>query len=243
MNKLKTAIFYECTTSFKYIWIFYGIVFAVVAIISALIYIGTGGLEHVGTNALEVNTLIYLSVVGVLEFKEDFKMLIQNGFTRKYIFLATSDLFVFISGTMALIDTIVGNVMHVLSDRYNSLFAGLYGYEHGILLNWLWLFLCYMAICGLMNLMILAINKIGKFPALIAGIGLGAVIVLFIPDLFAFVLPDAFTGRVIRSILKIAGFMENGTINFLYPLLFLLTMCGIFYVCAYLVIRRTELKS
>ena len=88
-----------------------------------------------------------------------------------------------------------------------------------------------------------------EFPTSISRISLRTVsythlvIVLFIPALFAFVLPDAFTGRVIRSILKIAGFMENGTINFLYPLLFLLTMCGIFYVCAYLVIRRTELKS
>ena len=78
MNKLKSIIQYECMTSFKYIWIFYAIQYAIVSLITLIIGISIGTFENIGTNALEINTLIYVSILGVLGFKEDFKMLIQN---------------------------------------------------------------------------------------------------------------------------------------------------------------------
>ena len=82
MKKLGTAIYYECATSFKYIWIFYAVIFAVIASVAAVIFMGTGSMEHVGTNAMEINSMVYVGILGALGFKEDFKMLIQNGFTR-----------------------------------------------------------------------------------------------------------------------------------------------------------------
>ena len=86
MKKLRMVVQYECVTSFKYIWIFYAVVFAVIAVISAIIFLVEGSLELVGTNCLEVNSLVYVGILGALGFKEDFRMLIQNGFTRTYIF-------------------------------------------------------------------------------------------------------------------------------------------------------------
>lgn len=68
-----------------------------------------GTFEDIGTNRLEMNTLFYVGVLGVLGFNQDFKMLMQNGFTRKYIFIATLSMFCFISGTMALVDMVAGN--------------------------------------------------------------------------------------------------------------------------------------
>ena len=89
MKNLKSIIQYECMTSFKYIWIFYAIQYAIVGLITITIGLIMGTFEDVGTNCLEINTLVYISILGVLGFKEDFKMLIQNGFTRKYIYIAT----------------------------------------------------------------------------------------------------------------------------------------------------------
>ena len=85
MKNMKSIIQYECMTSFKYIWIFYAIQYAIVAFITIIIGLAMGTFEDVGTNCLEINTLVYIGILGVLGFKEDFKMLIQNGFTRKYI--------------------------------------------------------------------------------------------------------------------------------------------------------------
>ena len=95
MNKLKSIIQYECMTSFKYIWIFYAIQYAIVGLITLIIGIVSGSFENVGTNCLEINTLFFVSILGALGFKEDFKTLIQNGFTRKYIFIAALSLFIF----------------------------------------------------------------------------------------------------------------------------------------------------
>ena len=86
MKNLKSIIQYECMTSFKYIWIFYAIQYAIVGLITITIGLIMGTFEDVGTNCLELNTLVYISILGVLGFNEDFKMLIQNGFTRKYIY-------------------------------------------------------------------------------------------------------------------------------------------------------------
>ncbi len=155
-------------------------VFAAISVISAIIYISTGDMEKIGTNGLELNSMIYVGILGVFGFKEDFKMLIQNGFTRKYIFLATLSLFAFTSAIMAAVDTIVGNALHAVASGYFSLFGGLYGYEHSFFLNWLWLFLAYMLVCCLLYLSILIINKIGKVASIYLAIGLGLTVVLII---------------------------------------------------------------
>ena len=84
MNKLKSIIQYECMTSFKYIWIFYAIQYAIVGLITLIIGIVSGSFENVGTNCLEINTLFFVSILGALGFKEDFKTLIQNGFNKDY---------------------------------------------------------------------------------------------------------------------------------------------------------------
>lgn len=242
MKKLGTVIRYECITSFKYIWIFYLAVFAAVSLISALVYVSTGNMEKVGTNCLEMNSIIYVGILGVLGFKEDFKMLIQNGFTRKYIFLGTVSLFAFVSGIMALVDTIAGNVMHTFISNYNSLFGSLYGYEHSVLLNWLWLFLIYMFICSFFYLVILAINKIGKKSSIYAGVFLGATFMAILAA-FRFVLPEDFKSKFIEYAIKGIGFMNDGSINFAYPVLLLLLFAGILSYCSYLIIRKTELHA
>lgn len=144
MNKLKSIIQYECMTSFKYIWIFYAIQYAIVGLITLIIGIVSGSFENVGTNCLEINTLFFVSILGALGFKEDFKTLIQNGFTRKYIFIAALSLFSFMSGIMAFIDTVVGNFLHYFNKDYTSLYSGIYGYDN-IVMNWLWLFLVYVS--------------------------------------------------------------------------------------------------
>ena len=130
MKNLKSIIQYECMTSFKYIWLFYAIQYALVAFITIIIWLVMRSFEDVGTNCLEINTLVYIDILGVLGFKDDFKMLIQNGFTRKYIFIATLPMFGFITGTMALIDTIVGNLIHHYTNSYSTLYGSIYEYDN-----------------------------------------------------------------------------------------------------------------
>lgn len=239
MKKLKTMIHYECATSFKYIWIFYAIQYTIAALISAITVLSTGSFEEVGINSLEMNTLIYVGILGILGFNEDFKMLIQNGFTRSYILLATISMFLFISGIMSLVDTITGNVLHYLLDDYSSLYGNMYGYNH-VFANWIWLFLMNLLVCCFLYLGILVINKIGKTVSIYLGILLGG-FGLLIAALFQFVLPHELVNNLAETALKITGFMSDGTINMFYPILALLLFVIILSIGSYHVIRRTEL--
>lgn len=111
MSKLKSAVLYEYLTKVRAIGIFYLIQYLIVALIFAIVAICTEGKET-GSNTLEFSSIVFVSVIGVLGYKEDFKALLQNGYTRKYIFGATICMFTLLAGTMALIDTIIGNTLH-----------------------------------------------------------------------------------------------------------------------------------
>lgn len=240
MKKLKAAIQYECMTSFKYIWYFYAIQYAIVLLISLIVAIGTGSFDNIGSNCLEINSLIFVGILGALGYREDFRMLIQNGLTRKYIFIATVSLYLFISGIMALVDTIMGNVLHAIRPDYFSLYGALYGY-HNVLINWLWLFLVYMAVCFLLYLMILIINRIGKTASVCLGIALGGC-VLLVFALFRFVLPDRTVAAIAEFARNAMGFMGDGTVYHAFPVLTLLLLGGILGIGSFAIIRRTELK-
>lgn len=239
MNKLKAVIQYECITSFRYIWIFYAIMYAVVGLITVIIGISMGSWEDVGTNALEVNTLIYLGILGVVGFSDDFKTLIQNGFTRKYIFIATVTMFAFIAGVMALVDTVMGNLIHHFMTGYSSMYAGIYGYGN-MIVNWIWLFLVYMTVCTLLYLVILVMNRMGKHGFIYLGIGVVAVVVI-IAALFRYVMPVEMVNDILELVLKALGFMADGSKNLLFPILTFFCLSGILGLGSYAVIRRTEI--
>lgn len=240
MKDLKSIIQYECMTSFKYIWIFYAIEYAIVAFIMLAVGLIMGNFEDVGTSCLEMNTLIYIGVLGVLGFKDDFKMLLQNGFTRQYIFAATIAMFSFISGIMALIDTIIGNLIHHFNSDYFTLYGSLYGYDH-MFMNWLWLFLLYIAFCCLLYLIVLIINKVGKTVSIYLGVVLGGIILL-IMALFRYVFTEATIHHIVKFLMKTMGFMTNGTINFVLPAMTFFILVAVLVVCSYIIIRHTELK-
>ena len=239
MSKLKSAILYEYSTKIKAMVLFYLIQYLIVALIFSIVAISVGG-EEIGSNALEFSSVISSSVIGVLGYKEDFKALIQNGYTRKYIFGATICMFTLLAGTMALIDTIIGNSIHYFNDNYFTLFGSLYGYGN-VFLNWLWLTVLYLMFCSLFYLAVLVINRVGKMVSLFIGVGLSCVILL-VTSLFRFVFSQEFVSAAAEFVMKAMGFMSNGTTNLFFPILSFLVIGVVFGIGSYAVIRRTELK-
>ena len=239
MSKLKSAILYESTTILQAMVLPYLIQYLSVALIFSIVAISVGG-EEIGSNALEFSSVIFISVIGVLGYKEDFKALIQNGYTRKYIFGATICMFTLLAGTMALIDTIIGNSIHYFNDNYFTLFGSLYGYGN-VFLNWLWLTVLYLMFCSLFYLAVLVINRVGKMVSLFIGVGLSCVILL-VTSLFRFVFSQEFVSAAAEFVMKAMGFMSNGTTNLFFPILSFLVIGAVFGIGSYAVIRRTELK-
>ena len=88
MKKMRILIRYECELSWKYIWIFYLAIAIVFPTVYGLLYLLTHETGRI--NCLEMNTMIFVGIVGMMQINEDFRMLMQNGFTRAYIFSATA---------------------------------------------------------------------------------------------------------------------------------------------------------
>lgn len=239
MKKLGTLIRYECITSFPYIWYFYGIQCMIIAFIYAVMVV-IAGFDKVGLGCFEFNTMVYVGILGILGYNEDFKMMIQNGFIRKYIFLATVIMFLFISSVMGLVDTILGNMFHSLLDRYDSFYGSIYGYEN-VFFNWAWLVLLYFMICMIFYFVVLLMNKIKKRSFLYLSILFGGIVMIGI-SLFHYVLSAETIDKIKEFILKAMGVMGDGGVNHLFPLLTWFCIAALFGAGSYAVIRRTELK-
>lgn len=241
MKKLCMVIRYECVTSIKYAFIFYLALSAVITVLYGVHYVLAGTLGG-GMNCLELNTMIFIGILGVLRLTEDFKMMVQNGFTRTYFFLGTLSLFVFISGLMSLIDTIIANTLHTLIGNYSTFFGSLYGYRQPAIAAWFWLFLVYMLILSLTFLFALIINKLPKKAGIVLGVILGSVFLAGISFLFVGGSPENLVNHALSFLLKSFGFMEDGSIRLVYPFSMLILTAGALSVCSYFIMRRTELK-
>lgn len=238
MNKLKSAISYGCLTKIRPLVIFYMVEYGFFALIMAIVVLCTGNVEPNSSGA-EMASAVFVSIMGALSFKEDFKAFLQNGFTRKYIFLSTFCSFFLVSVSMALIDTLLGNVLHHFIKHF-TIFGTLYGYGN-LFFNWLWLTCLYVTFCGIFYLAALVINKVGKTTSLLIGVGLAGVILL-IAALFRFVFSSELVSRIAQFMSNAFGFMNDGTINLVFPILTFIVIGAVFGLGSYALIRHTELK-
>ncbi len=238
MNKLKSAIIYGCLTKLKPILIFYLIEYLCFALIMVLVSLCTGKVQT-GSNGVEVITAIFLGVMGALSFKEDFKALIQNGYTRRYIYLSAFCSFLLISSAMGLFDCFTGRMLWHFFDDF-TLVDMLYG-EVPLLANWLWLTMLYVTFCSMFYLIALIVNKFGKTISLLIGFGFVGIILMAVA-LFRFVFSPELVKNIGKFVLHALGFMSGGTVNLFFPILTFLVIGTVFALISYVVIGRTELK-
>lgn len=242
MKKLKAAIQYECITSLKYICVYYLALGAVLAVYFTISHL----LEFKFWNiCLEMNTMILVGIIGILHLQEDFRMLLQNGFTRTCIFLAAIVHFAFIAGMLSMVDTAAGIVLRrLLPGSYDTIFGSLYGYHHQIVSGWLWLFLVYLLISSLGFFFALAFGRMQKKFSVFAGTILVALFVVGIPSLFAAVSApwEDLRHRVLSFAVRCFGFMADDTVRLANPIFLMFLCIGILSAGSYLFIRRIELN-
>ena len=234
MRKWKMAVWYECATKMRAMGTFYAIQYTIAMLITGILMICLKTSE-VGYSGMEVSSIAFVAIVGVFGFHEDYKALIQNGFTRRYIFLATLGMFAAVCGLMALIDTVMGNLLHAFNSHYAALFGNLYGYGR-FLTNWLWLTAVYLLACSVSYLVVLVIHRAGKVCTLLIGTALGGVALL------RFVASPEFTAKLAQFVMNAMGFMNDGTVCVWMPIATFLLAVGVLSLGSYLLIRRSELK-
>ena len=109
-------------------------------------------------------------------------------------------------------------------------------------MNFVLLFLLYITICSVMYLGVLAVNRLGKRLSLVVGLAILLVLVLLVPVVFRYGFSDSVREDVVSFLEQSAGFMPDGRISLINPVLAFILISGVFATGSYLIIRRTELK-
>ena len=245
MTKLRPLIAFEITTTFKYMTIFYCIEFSMLAVTLFLTWLGRGSLDHPYFACMESCAMIFIFIFGIFGFAEDFRMLLQNGFTRCYIFIATLVLFLQTAVTLALVDTLAARFLEGVAHGYWSLFTAIYGPNHALWLQGCWRFGVYVSLVCVGYLCALTVTRLGTKRALFLGIVLWCAGVVVLPLAFREWLPDALRydiGTQLETFLyQCVGFTAEG-VHFAYPLLSLAVLAVVGFAICFALLRRAPLK-
>lgn len=242
MGKLKALIQFECVTTLKFLVIFYCIEYSILAVTFFLTYLGRGSIVQPYFACLELCSVIFIFIFGIFGFREDFKMLLQNGFTRKYIFLATVVMFVQTAALLAVIDTIAARGLTVLSPGYFSGFEAIYGPGHVWWIQLLSRFALYMVMVCFGYVGAVLGTRIGKKCMMIVSITLWCLLFVVVPVLVNILLSDAMRYSLAMFIYSCAGFTDYGVIRFSYPMLSMFVFISICLGGAFAMIRRAPLR-
>lgn len=245
MGKLREVVRFEIATSLRYLVIFYLIQYSVVAVTLFLTWLGRGSLDHPYFAALEICAMIFVFIFGTLGFGEDFKMLLQNGFTRRVHFVAALVLFVVTAMLLALVDTLAARGIEAVAHGYWSLFTAIYGPNHALWLQGLWRFGVYLVLVCVGYFCALTVTRLGTKRALILGIALWCAGVVILPMAFREWLPDALrydigTGAE-TFIYHCAGFTAEG-VQLANPLLSLAVLAVVGFAICFALMRRAPLR-
>lgn len=252
MTTIRAAYRYQLADHKKSILIFYCVIFALLA----MMFVGTvtvstsSGDSIVG--GMDAATPIFLFIAGLCTFKEPFYMLLQNGISRKSIFLSRLLVVLTISCAMAAVDKIVlltGKAISLLNGSFRcvSLYEEIYILQpfHGspVLLHlhiFLFDFLMYFmfaAVGYLISLLFYRLNKAGKI-AVGAGVPVMLFIVLPIVDAVYFNLKITYTyGRFMDTVLGISS------VNPYAAMLTFAVSSVIFGAFTWLLLRRAPVKA
>ena len=131
---LRTEAIMSFSKSFKYgvlsnkrpVAIFYTVVIVLYLTFIVISLFAPGG----AISGMDMSSLIFLFVFGITSFKENFYMLLQNGVSRKNMFLGTVLSLLVISFFVAAVDTVLAQLLGLVpAEKFTiaSLFQQLYG--------------------------------------------------------------------------------------------------------------------
>lgn len=215
--KLRVMLNYERATLLKAISIFYAVFLMILFAINLLnrLFIGT---DAIGVfSGLEVASIIFIGQCSASLVSDDFKLFIQNGFTRKHISKLVVLTLLALAMLMALVDTFVGAMF---SDGfYRSIFTQFYGNEFQIVAQWCWGMSVYFSISIFVGVICLLYHRFGKQMFFTLLIAFSILCVVLVPMLVAYVIPESITNQAMMLFLAMMGYVADGTIHIINPIL------------------------
>ena len=211
-NKTLKSYLYQLRDDRKAIIIYYSIIIAVYAamFISVAVSKATGG----STNGHGLPTAIFMFCA--CAFKENFFMLMQNGVSRKSVFIGRLLNSLTLAAGLAALDTIFGTIFTAISKSLNkefifqTIFDMLYfdlditGFLR-LLLNLLMFFMMFLGFSTLGYLMSTAFNRLNKTGKTIFAAGLPITIFVVLPVIDGIVFKGETIVKFLNFLLDILG--------------------------------------
>jgi len=249
--KIKTAFRYQAEDNKKAVLVYYLVVlvtFFGMYVLSLLV--GNEGTMS-GNNAFEMITAIFLFICGLCAFKESFGMAIQNGVSRKSLFVSRLAVMGAISGGLAVIDVLLSFVFGFLArfnDRffYEAMFTLLYDrriQEIGtvqkvfeMLLFNIALYLAASAVGYFITILYYRLNTAGKIA-----VSIGVPALFIIGPSVDFSLTG---GTITQRVLDLIAYAMGGPNENVYITIGVaVAICALFSLCAWLLMRRAVVKD
>lgn len=241
--KLKKAIKYNLVVTGKSMITFYCVVAAVYIFLTVL-FAMLDGIQ--GNASMEMAAMIFLFSVGVVFYSEYFKMFLQNGISRKTMFISVGVSLFIGAAVMSLLDTLIGLVMSnagiitpLMRMIYGARIAELSAAQSFIELFFLSLTLYFfLAVLGYFVGIVFA--KLSKTMRIVLPVGLPVLLIAgVILDL------NITNGNIMGSIGKfflfVSGFQNDGNMNILT--VSCLCFALIFLLLSWLLIRRATVND
>lgn len=249
--KMKSVVKYQISEYIKPVVIFYMILLAV----TSLLYLLSRGAENsfVSFNGLESSSVIFLFVMGLVSFKESFRLFMQNGLSRKTMFSGYITALFPITVAMALFDRTTGVILSRLGTDGNYLYQDLvkilYNSRYIADSANIQLYLEGLLFCICLYLMIIAVGlfitvayyRMTKYMKVAVSIGVPGILFVVLPILDGAVAGGAIFRFISNSISTLMGM--NGQAN---PYIAMATFLAAFItLCCliFLMMRKAVLKN
>lgn len=258
--KLKSTVKYQMFDMGKPVSIFYFVMLCILVFgftVSGARFAISGNMVSFtsgsGFFGIELATVVFLFVSGLNSFKEFFRMFMQNGISRKTIFVSRLMTIIAVCTGMAIIDKgilLIGKYIAYINTRilYTGLFEMIYGVraDHistlhmhidGFFFN-LCLYLAAMTLGYFITIAFYRMNRIAKITV---AVGVPMVLLNGLPILDAALLH----GVVMRAFANAATFafgFQNGG-NPYFGMVSLLLIAAVFSCFSWLMVRRAVVKD
>lgn len=243
---LKVAFKYKLYDSKNAVLVFYAVILIVIALMFMFSVLIRDNSDLKGNmQGIEVASAIFLFVVGLNSFTEDFRMFMQNGISRRTMFISQIAGTIAISGIMALIDGVLaltGKLIFLSSDvvYLQGLLEMIYGHNifkiGNFLLSVLFCFFLYIALMALGFLIIALYYRMNKGLKVTVSIGAPALFLVVVPIIDTFLLKGAI-GSVLGRI--IAAIFGNPAIC----MLTCFVLFAVFSALSWLLVRKAAVKD
>lgn len=245
---IKVSTKYQINEYIKSIKVFYLVVVLVMVFFGVLIAINSPS-DFTSNGGIEGSAMVFLFVLGLNSFKETFLMMLQNGVTRKSMFIGRLLTILATSAFMALVDRFLVNIAGLfnniserfyISGMYEELFTERSESLHIVVRNLeaiLIAFFVYAAAMVAGYFITTAYYRMSKALKTAVSIGVPATILIILPILDTTV----FEGKIVRVIGKFLEFAFGAS-----PYNLILT-CAIFFIIAagltWLLVRKAVEKK